>query len=59
MTASEQARADAMVDAETFQSADGSTRCCRCHLHPDACTCRPDHPMRLILHEASWLRGAP
>ena len=23
----------------TFTSADGSTRCTACHLHPDACTC--------------------
>jgi len=22
-----------------FQSADGSTRCRGCHLHPDGCTC--------------------
>lgn len=23
----------------TFTSADGSTRCATCHLHPDACVC--------------------
>lgn len=26
---------------ETFRSADGSTRCRRCHLHPDQCSCLP------------------
>ncbi len=25
----------------TFTSADGSTRCSACHLHPDLCSCRP------------------
>jgi len=30
--------------AGTFTSADGSVRCRRCHLHPDLCTCRPEHP---------------
>jgi hypothetical protein len=34
---------------ETFKSADGSTRCVRCHLHPDECTCDPNHPLWQIL----------
>ena len=32
-----------------FRSADGSTRCRGCHLHPDMCTCRREHPMWKIL----------
>lgn len=32
----------------TFVSADGSTRCRACQLHPDECTCGADHPLRQI-----------
>lgn len=35
-----------MSQPETFTSADGSTRCRACHLHPDACTC--GHAARLL-----------
>jgi hypothetical protein len=37
-----------LLPRDTFKSADGSTRCVGCHLFPDTCTCRPDHPMRVI-----------
>lgn len=33
---------------QTFKSTDGSTRCARCHLFPDQCTCDPDNPMWAI-----------
>lgn len=36
------------IDMETFTCADGSTRCRKCQLHPDVCTCRQDHPVRQI-----------
>jgi hypothetical protein len=35
-----------------FRSADGSTRCAGCHLHPDACTCGPSMQARLV-----WMLG--
>jgi len=40
----------------TFVSADGGTQCKRCHLYPDLCTCRPDHPMWRILLPAFGIR---
>jgi hypothetical protein len=30
------------------KSSDGSTRCIRCQLHPDMCTCTNDHTLRQI-----------
>lgn len=41
---------------EFFTSADGSTRCRACGLHPDTCTCHSDHPLRQMLDAwRSWL----
>jgi hypothetical protein len=37
---------------KTFKSADGSTRCSACHLHPDTCTCEPENAVRQILKAA-------
>jgi hypothetical protein len=34
---------------KTFKSADGSTRCLKCHLHLDQCTCHADNSMVKIL----------
>jgi hypothetical protein len=36
---------------KTFTSADGSTRCISCGLHPDACTCVPAMPFLKALAE--------
>jgi hypothetical protein len=41
-------KADEAEQLATFESADGSTRCVGCGLHPDMCTCRPDHPLRQL-----------
>ncbi len=37
------------IPAGFHASADGSTRCDRCALHPDTCTCRPEHPIWQVL----------
>ena len=40
-------RSEEVVIAQpTFRCTDGSTRCARCALHPDMCTCVASHPLR-------------
>jgi hypothetical protein len=34
--------------ASTYESADGSTRCIQCCLHPDQCTCVPERMNRIM-----------
>ena len=42
------------MKAPTFTSADGSTRCMACHLHPDLCNCKPTE----LKVPTDWLYGA-
>lgn len=51
-------RTEAIERGEKFYDAvDGAYRCVACRLTPDECTCRADHPMRVILN-ACVLHGA-
>lgn len=43
------------MDMKRFhKSADGSLRCRLCQLHPDTCTCEPNHPIHAVLEACGF-----